>query len=42
MGNKFNEYFDAEQKKIEDYYEVNYPGLNKYDLKIDIYSDLFI
>ena len=41
MGNKFNEYFDAEQKKIEDYYEVNYPGLNKYALKIDIYSDLF-
>ena len=41
MGNTFNDYFDAYKNQIEDYYEVNYPGLNKYDLKIDMYSDLF-
>ena len=41
MGNKFNEYFDAYKNQIDDYYEVNYPGLNQYELKIDVYSDLF-
>ena len=38
--NNFNDFFEA-NNKIEDYYEVNYPELNKYDLKIDTYSDLF-
>lgn len=41
MNNYFNDYFEASHNKIEDYYEVNYPELNKYDLKIDQYSDLF-
>ncbi len=41
MKTKFNEYFDAYKNQIDDYYEVNYPGLNQYDLKIDVYSDLF-
>ena len=38
--NNFNDFFEA-NNKIDDYYEVNYPELNKYDLKIDTYSDLF-
>ena len=38
MKNYFNDYFDASHNKIEDYYEVNYPELNKYELKIDLYS----
>ena len=41
MNNYFNDNFEASHNKIEDYYEVNYPELNKYDLKIDQYSDLF-
>ena len=41
MKTKFNEYFDAYKNQIDDYYEVNYPGLNQYELKIDVYSDLF-
>ena len=38
MKKNFNDYFDASHNKIEDYYEVNYPELNKYELKIDLYS----
>ena len=38
---EFNDFFDANAKKIDDYYEVNYPGLNDYELKIDMYSDLY-
>ena len=38
---KFNDYFDSYNNKIDDYYEVNYPELSKYELKIDVYSDLF-
>ena len=38
MKDYFNDYFDASHNKIEDYYEVNYPELNKYELKIDLYS----
>ncbi len=41
MKNNFNDYFDASHNKIEDYYEVNYPELNNYELKIDLYSDLY-
>ena len=41
MKNNFNDYFDASNNKIEDYFEVNYPELNKYDLKIDLYTDFF-
>ena len=38
MKKNFNDYFDASHNKIEDYYEVNYQELNKYELKIDLYS----
>ena len=41
MKNSFNDYFDASHNKIEDYYEVNYPELNKYELKIDLYNDFY-
>jgi hypothetical protein len=41
MYNYFKDYFDASHNKIEDYYEVNYPELSKYELKIDQYSDLY-
>ena len=41
MKNNFNDYFDASHNKIEDYYEVNYPELNNYELKIDLYSDFY-
>lgn len=41
MAQNFNDYFDASHKDIEDYYQVNYPELNNYDLKFDLYSDLF-
>ena len=42
MKNDFGDYFDAFKRDtdIDGYYEVNYPKL-KYDLKIDVYSDLF-
>ena len=39
--NHFNDYFDSHNNIKDDYYEVNYPQLNKYELKIDSYSDLF-
>ena len=38
--NQFNDYFDS-YTNFDDYYEVNYPELSKYELKIDMYSDLF-
>ena len=41
MYKQFKDYFDASHDKIEDYYEVNYPELSKYELKIDQYSDLY-
>ena len=41
MKKNFNDYFDASHNKIEDYYEVNYPELNNYELKIDLYSDFY-
>ena len=34
-------YLNKDFDDIDDYYEVNYPGLNQYELKIDVYSDLF-
>ena len=41
MKNYFNDYFDASHNKIEDYYEVNYPELSKYELKIGLYNELY-
>ena len=41
MNSQFNNYFDSYNNQIDDYYEVNYPGLNQYDFKIDNYSVLF-
>ena len=41
MKNNFNDYFEASSNKIEDYYEVNYSELNKYDLKIDQYTEYY-
>lgn len=41
MKNYFNDYFDSYKNTDDDYYEVNYPGLNKYEFKIDNYSELF-
>ena len=41
MKNSFNDYFDASSNKIDDYYEVNYPELNKYELKIDLYTEYY-
>lgn len=41
MRNYFNDYFDASSNKIDDYYEVNYPELNKYELKIDLYTEYY-
>ena len=41
MKKNFNDYFEASSNKIEDYYEVNYSELNKYDLKIDQYTEYY-
>ena len=41
MENDFKDYFDSNKVDHEDYYEVNYPELSKYEIKIDLYSELF-
>ena len=41
MAQNFNDYYEASHKEINDYYEVNYPELSNYELKIDLYSELF-
>lgn len=41
MKENWADYFEASHNKIEDYYQVNYPELNKYDLKIDLYTDFY-
>ena len=41
MKNNFNDYFDASSNKIDDYYEVNYPELNSYELKIGLYTEFY-
>ena len=41
MRDIFNDYFESSCNKIDDYYEVNYPNLSKYEVKISEYSELF-